>query len=612
MWQSLEDYREDLPISMRSSIRSAVATEPRRAMRHLVRCVHNGESGSRVDDRFRDLAVARGAVLASIRTYWAKKYQDKNDVWSLHPLPDGLQTAVPSDQALVAAAELGRALADHETVEASYLAGSVYTELMPKTLRGRLGAYYTPPPLCERLLDMATAAGVDWRTDRVLDPACGGGAFLSPVARLMANSNHVDETITVDEIADRLTGYELDPFAAWLSHVFLEDTLSRLCMREGRRLPRIVHVRDAIDADVGAYDLVVANPPYGRVRLSQKRRERYRRSLHGHANLYGVFMDLAVRLTRPGGVIALVTPTSFLAGEYFKALRALIAAEAPPSCFGFVDRRKGVFEGVLQETLLSTYRRGAPPGIGTIQFITSNEHTSVTFDTVGSFRLPMTPTQPWIIPRTKEQAEIVGWAADSPYRLKDYGYKVSTGPLVWNRHKHGLRAKSGLGRYPLVWAEAVRSDGTFEHRAVKQNHLLYFEPRDGEKWVVTNEPCVLVQRTTAKEQPRRIVAAALPDTFVARHGAVVIENHLNMIRPKDNDVATTPEVLSALLRSTIVDTLFRAIAGSVAVSAFEIESLPLPNPLTLPRLSEVVQGGASLPEIDRIVEELYAEGRDAP
>ena len=45
-----------------------------------------------------------------------------------------------------------------------------------------------PPALCERLLELATEAGADWSTARVLDPACGGGAFLSPVARRMVAS----------------------------------------------------------------------------------------------------------------------------------------------------------------------------------------------------------------------------------------------------------------------------------------------------------------------------------------------------------------------------------------------------------------------------------------
>ena len=61
-----------------------------------------------------------------------------------------------------------------EVPESSYWIGSIYTGMMPERKRAELGAYYTPPPLCERLLDMATNAHFDWRNGRVLDPACGG------------------------------------------------------------------------------------------------------------------------------------------------------------------------------------------------------------------------------------------------------------------------------------------------------------------------------------------------------------------------------------------------------------------------------------------------------
>ena len=45
-----------------------------------------------------------------------------------------------------------------------------------------LGAFYTPPAIGQRLLDMATEAGVDWSSARILDPACGGGVFLVAAA----------------------------------------------------------------------------------------------------------------------------------------------------------------------------------------------------------------------------------------------------------------------------------------------------------------------------------------------------------------------------------------------------------------------------------------------
>ena len=70
-------------------------------------------------------------------------------------------------------------------MDAGYMIGVLYTGMMPGRFRAQSGAYYTPPALCERLLDMATEAGVDWRSARVLEsglwrgciPVSGGAAY---------------------------------------------------------------------------------------------------------------------------------------------------------------------------------------------------------------------------------------------------------------------------------------------------------------------------------------------------------------------------------------------------------------------------------------------------
>ena len=182
------------------------------------------------------------------------------------------------------------------------------------------------------------------------------------------------------------------------------------------------------------------------------------------------------------------------------------------------------------------------------------------------------------MPRTQAQSELVRRAGGLSCRLVDYGYTVSTGPLVWNRHKPSLRDRLGEGRYPLIWAEPVRPDGVFEFRAKRRHHKPYFEPEPRERWVVTKFPCVLLQRTTAKEQCRRLIAAELPATFIEEHGSVVVENHLNMIKPQGGAPRVTPAALAVLLNSDVVDQVFRCINGSVAVSAYELEALPVPPP----------------------------------
>lgn len=561
------------------------------------------------------LDFARAMVYGVVCAYWEGLRTRSRWRLPLRKPPSDYQAASLPPEASALAQTFGRAASLLDPPDAGYRIGMIYTGMMPDRLRAELGAYYTPPALCERLLDMATEAGVDWCSARILDPACGGGAFLSPVARrIMENLDDCSAETVLENIQNRLCGFELDPFAAWLSQVFLDVTLGELYFETGTRLGSLVQVLDTMEQTPGeeGFDLVVGNPPYGRISLSTDLRNRFRRSLFGHANLYGVFTDLALRFARPGGVIAFVTPTSFLAGEYFKNLRGLLGREAPPVSIDFVGERKGVFTDVLQETLLATYRRGgdsdAGSDAGKVHFITLGPDGSIATKPAGTFGLPEEPAQPWVMPRSEDQRLLVRQAEQLPHRLADYGYTVSTGPLVWNRHKESLREESGKGRYPLIWAESVRPYGAFEFRAVKRNHKPYFEPKPNERWVVTDSPCVLSQRTTSKEQNRRLKAAELPRSFVEKHGGVVVENHLNIIKPLDGEPKVTPAALSALLNSEVVDRLFRCINGSVAVSAYELKSLPLPSPEDMKAIDRMVNRRAKRKTVERAVERLYSVG----
>ena len=335
-------------------------------------------------------------------------------------------------------------------------------------------------------------------------------------------------------------------------------------------------------------------------------RRKFARSLFGHANLYGIFTDLALRFANPHGVVGYVTPTSFLAGAYFKALRALLGQKTSLDGIDFMTERRGVFEDVLQETALTVYRLGNSHRPGRVRFTSVLTDGSVESVPAGSFRIPQPPDQPWAIPRRPENASLVRLAQDMPCRLSDYGYGVSTGPLVWNRHKEQFRSRRVVGCLPVVWAESIRG-GEFQFRAENRNHQKYFRPKRDQDWLIADTPCVLLQRTTAKEQGRRLVAAELPAEFVSSYGGAVIENHVNVIRPLDGGEQVSTAVLLSLLNSEFVDQLFRCINGSVAVSAYELEALPLPDPWQLTRLDHLVVSGADTTVVEREVKRLYRE-----
>ncbi|ATS24103.1 RNA methyltransferase [Xanthomonas phaseoli pv. phaseoli] len=550
------------------------------------------------------LAFAEAVTAHAVKAYW----EQLGSGLAVQPPP---HTACDFPEAgRRAAIQFGQAIARLSVEDAASNLGLLYTALLPSEWRSERGVFYTPPALAERLLDQAEAAGLDWSRAHVLDPAAGAGAFLVPAARrLLKSLGDCSPAVAIHNLSARLRGFELDPFAAWMAQVFVEAAALPLIVACGRRPTAVLTVCDSLSITKSkGFDLVVGNPPFGRLKLAAERREYFSRSLYGHANLYGLFMDLAVRLAKPDGLVSFLTPSSFLAGEYFKNLRAVLHKEAPPVSLDFVTARKGVFDDVLQETVLATYRKGAKRARAVVSFIEAQPGVPVKAEPAGHFTLPRKATAPWFLPRHADEAELAKRLRAMSARLADWGYKVSTGPLVWNRFKPQLCDSEEAGTVPLVWAESVTSDGRFVLRAEKRNHKPFLRLQPGDDWLVVRKPCVLLQRTTAKEQARRLIAAEMPASFIKRHAGVTIENHLNMMIPTVENPAVSPALLAAFLNSDAADRAFRCMSGSVAVSAYELENLPLPTASDLKRM---VGSKVTRASVEKACAKLYATEGEA-
>lgn len=494
-----------------------------------------------------------------------------------------------------------------------YYVGTLYASLLPDRLRSEWGVYYTPPALARRLVSTADD-DLCWQKAKIIDPACGGAAFLAPIAERMwrqMTELAMPSYEIVHAISENLIGIEIDRFAAWMSQVLTEIQLLPLTLQANHRLGQIAQVGDALNVlydHAERYDLVLGNPPYGKVSLSSVQRLKWSRSLYGHANLYGLFTDLALHVAKPKGTVALVTPTSFLGGQYFKKLRGLIASEAPPVVLDFVRQRDGVFQGVLQETALVVYKKGqVRPKMTRVSVIDADKSNGMLkILRVSTEESIVNGSDPWLVPRDSKHISLLREAKLMRHRLADYNFVVSTGQLVWNRHKDQLRSERVANCAPLIWAESVMPDGIFRFQSMRANHKPYFEVRPNQQHLLTRQPGILVQRTTAKEQSRRIVAAVLSEEFLEENGgAVVVENHLNIIRPLSGLFPELSlDLLATLLNSNVLDHIFRCISGSVAVSAYELGALPLPDPDSLEEL-EGSLGDSTKEDLDTLISKLY-------
>ena len=85
---------------------------------------------------------------------------------------------------------------------------------------------------------------------------------------------------------------------------------------------------------------------------------------------------------------------------------------------------------------------------------------------------------------------------------------------------------------------------------------------------------------------------------------MIVENHLNMVRALGKPIVT-PAAVAAVLNSDVVDQVFRCISGSVAVSAFELEAIPLPPASAMAPIERLVANGSPRGAIEKALRGLY-------
>jgi type I restriction enzyme M protein len=137
--------------------------------------------------------------------------------------------------------------------------GDAYEGLLQKNaedVKGGAGPYFTPRPLIAALVDvMAPKPG-----DTICDPACGTGGFLLAAHDYLVHHHQLDKAEKKRLKNGSLFGFEL------------VDSVTRLCAMNlllhgiGGELEENLPVttKDALAGKHGEYEMVLANPPFGK------------------------------------------------------------------------------------------------------------------------------------------------------------------------------------------------------------------------------------------------------------------------------------------------------------------------------------------------------------
>ncbi|GAB3597029.1 hypothetical protein GCM10027446_24650 [Angustibacter peucedani] len=510
--------------------------------------------------------------------------------------------------------------------------------------RRRLGSFATPPHLAEALVDRALLGSEPLTTaPAVVDPACGAGALLVAALRRL-----VGRGVPAGEAVTRLHGVDVDPTAVAVAHARLvaeavalgasSDVAPRLAVGDAlvddasftwrAAFPEVLAGEgepDAVTGWSGGFDVVLANPPWERLKVAAHEhdgddlatardavrdrvtavREGGRHPLTGTGDLNAhlPFLETCWRLLAPGGRAAVLAPLGALTDRQAgPLLLALLDAGDLEQVHGLADGPW--FDAVTSSVRvgLVTLRRNASGGPGGALVMTSltdprrpddATHRTWTLDadlvrtvnpSSGTAVLLDTPRDVELVRRAHERHGVLlrrdpvsGDVVDDPWTFR------ARTPVHLSREARHVSAVPGEGLEELGEAKfcglldpraATWDDGARPSRDDERADPRWL-PRT--RWWV---PSSLVRErygdlldrgwlagyrvVSTPRTARTLLPVALPPGAYA--------NSLALLD------ATQLPLLVAALSSLPLDYVARAKAGGNNLSLFKVEQLPVPRP----------------------------------
>lgn len=491
------------------------------------------------------------------------------------------------------------------------------TRLLDPTRRGVMGQFLTPSPVATFMAGMFEC---EKSHIRLLDPGAGIGSLSAAFVAEMCARRKKPKTLSI-------TAYELDPI--------LLESLSRTlgscrvrCDEVGIDFRFHVLGEDFIEAGARAlsndllasgngdeFDCAILNPPYRKIRAASRERRLLRKIGVETSNLYAGFLAVTIKLLASGGEMVAITPRSFCNGPYFEPFRRFLLRNLRFRRVHVFASRDRAFadDQVLQENVIFSARkeRTSPARVlvssSTDVDSRDTESRLVTHDDL------VHPDDPHVfihIVPNGDGESVRRLMAALEANLADLGLTVSTGRVVDFRAQELLRREPGRNTVPLIYPCHLRS-GCVEWPKLggKKPNALGSGPKAGELLVPAGF-YVLVKRFSAKEEPRRVVAAVY-DPARIEADRVAFENHLNYFhRGGEGMPPTLAKGLAAYLNSSLVDSYFRQFSGHTQVNATDLRKLRYPSKEKLVALGRRI--GRSFPNqdaIDGLMKEIVLHGQ---
>lgn len=374
--------------------------------------------------------------------------------------------------------------------------------------RKKLGQYFTPKSIRELLLSkLPKKDNAD-----ILDPACGSGEFLISCKKYFKNPI--------------LYGFDIDKK--------LINIASKLVKNASIKNFDFLN----IDINKKKYDYIIGNPPYFELKLNEEIKKKYFDIIKGRVNIFSLFIKTGLDLLKDGGYLAYVVPPSMNNGAYFSKLREYIIKNSSLEYLHIIDGADN-FHLANQKVMLIIFKK-----------TNSKKSSKYIFKKNG-------------ITIFTEDKKFLSDAYKNTVSLKEIGFGVKTGSIVWNEHKEKLTNDKNNSTL-LIWASNINNGKIIIGYTKGKPQYIKNISND----LIIKSMVVVVNRITGSSKDINIKAA------IVNEKEFVCENHVNVIYTLKNANCnySLEDIFKALQDKTNIKVM-RLISGNTQISKTELERL---------------------------------------
>lgn len=374
--------------------------------------------------------------------------------------------------------------------------------------RKKLGQYFTPKSIRELLLSkLPKKDNAD-----ILDPACGSGEFLLSCKKYFKNPI--------------LYGFDIDKKLINIASKLVKNA--------------IIKNFDFLNIDINKkkYDYIIGNPPYFELKLNEEIKKKYFDIIKGRVNIFSLFIKTGLDLLKDGGYLAYVVPPSMNNGAYFSKLREYIIKNSSLEYLHIIDGADN-FHLANQKVMLIILKK-----------TNSKKSSKYIFKKNG-------------ITIFTEDKKFLNKAYKNTVSLKDIGYTVKTGNIIWNEHKEKLTNDKNNSTL-LIWASNINNGKIIIGYTKGKPQYIKNISND----LIIKSRVVVVNRITGSSKDINIKAA------IVNEKEFVCENHVNVIYMSKNASCnySLEDIFKALQDKTNIKVM-RLISGNTQISKTELERL---------------------------------------